>query len=406
MLLRSKFCHSVITGLAFAALLSGCAAGQNRRAQRTRIWPEAWPQPFWNRTEAQPEYQPVPADPSGSPYQPNSPRGLYVPSGPAPESKLGLPVPPPLPPGGDEPRPAPEPETERLPVPIPPDGDEIDVSLDARSGRRPAVIAPPPPPELNEIPPRMAERTENFDRRRQLVDLQTPEADLDDQPVNRNLERSPVDTFPQPRPATDGLERGPGHTPALDGDEEQLPTGVDPSAHRPATGLPGPLPRLREPEESDLSFPGVNKQMSGVGRTRSPKLDVAAAHLSVRGFQLTRDVRSGSEASIISAQDLRRGQHLVVQTELDGLEKIERNGDSITRITSHVELRDAQNKVVYHTDKQSAAEVNQASRVSRHLNQWLTIPSRLKAGNYSLQLIVQDEVARQTVTVEMAVTIR
>ncbi len=413
MLFRMKFYHPLVVGLACAVLLSGCAGGQGRRASRSRmnVWPEAWPQPFWNRSQPEAEYQPVPADPSGSPYAPNSPRGLYVPARPAPGSKLGLPVPPPLPPGEEDagPTPAPVPESEALPVPIPPAADETeaDVSLDARPERRPPVIAPPPPAEPfpNDLP-RVAERDDVFDRRRQLVDLQTPEAESDDQPAIGNLERSPVEAFPQPRQANEGLERGPGHTPPLEEDDEPMPARVDPSAHRKSTALPGPLPRLRDPDDSDLGFPGVNKQMSGVSRTRSPKVDAAVSRLSVRGFQLTRDARSGDEASIISAQDLRRGQHLVVQTELDGLEKIGRNGDSITRITSYVELRDVQNQVAYHTGKQSAAEVNQVSKDSRHLTQWLTIPARLKAGNYTLKLHVQDDVARQTVVVDMPVTIR
>ncbi|MDB5338383.1 MAG: hypothetical protein JWN70_4002 [Planctomycetaceae bacterium] len=407
MLFRRKYYHSLIAGLACAALLTGCAAGRGGRAPRARmnVWPEAWPQPFWNRTEAQPDYQPIPADPSGSPYSPNSPRGLYVPSGPAPESKLGLPVPPPLPPGRANESPAPE--EEAVPLPIPPAAEEMDVSLESRSSTRPPVVAPPPPPEPLATPlPRVAERTDEFDRRRQFVDLQTPEVVSDDQPSTRSMERSPVEAFPRPRLSNENLDRGPGHTPAIEDDDESLPNGVDRSAHRPSTKLPGPLPRLRDPEESDLGFPGVNKQMSGVGRTRSPKVDAAVSRLSVREFQLTRDARSGDEASVISAQDLRRGQHLVVQTELDGLEKIERNGDSITRTTSHIELRDAQNKVAYHTDKQSAAEVNQVSRDSRHLSQWLSIPARLKAGNYTLLLYVHDDVAKQTVTVEMPVTIR
>lgn len=408
MLFRKKYYHSLIAGLACAALLTGCAAGRGGRAPRARmnVWPEAWPQPFWNRTGAQPDYQPVPADPSGSPYSPNSPRGLYVPSGPAPESKLGLPVPPPLPPGGSDVGPVPEAE-EALPLPIPPAADEMDVSLDSRSNSRPPVVAPPPPPEpLATDLPRVAERTDTFDRRRQFVDLQTPEAVSDDQPSARSMERSPVEAFPQPRLPNEDLDRGPGHTPPLEDDDEPSSNGVDPSAHRSSTKLPGPLPRLRDIDESGLAFPGVNKQMSAVGRARSAKVEAAVSRLSVREFQLTRDVRSGSEASIISAQDLRRGQHLVVQTELDGLEKIERNGESITRITSHIELRDAQNKVAYHTDKQSAAEVNQVSRDSRHLSQWLTIPARLRAGNYLLQLYVLDDTAKQTVTVEMPVTIR
>ncbi len=412
MLFRTKYCHSLIAGLASAALLTGCAAGHGGRAPRARInvWPEAWPQPFWNRNEAQPEYQPVPADPSGSPYAPNSPRGLYVPSGPAPESKLGLPVPPPLPPGSNDAGPAPGPavdEEEALPVPIPPAADELDDSLDSKSASRPPVIAPPPPPEpLAAEVPRVAERTDTFDRRRQLVDLQTPEAVSDDQPSTRSMERSPVEAFPQPRQSDEDLERGPGHTPPIEDDDESLPTSVAPSAHRPSTKLPGPLPQLRDPEESDLAFPGVNKQMSGIGRTRVSNVDAAVSRLSVREFELTRDVRSGNGASVINAQDLRRGQHLVVQTDLYGLEKIERNGDTITRITSHIEVRDAQNKIAYHTDKLTSAEVNQVVRESRHLSQWLSIPDRLRAGNYMLQLYVKDETAKQTVTVEMPVTIR
>lgn len=410
MLIRRKIYHSLIAGLSCAALLTGCAAGHGGRAPRARInvWPEAWPQPFWNRPQAQPDYQPVPADPSGSPYSPNSPRGLYVPTRPAPESKLGLPVPPPLPPGGNEESPVPGAEAEEaLPLPIPPAADELDVSEDSKSASRPPVVAPPPPPEpLTGDLPRVAERTDTFDRRRQLVDLQTPEAVSDDQPSTHGMERSPVEAFPQPRLSDEDLDRGPGHTPPIEDDDESLPTGVDPSAHRPSTALPGPLPRLRDPEESDLGFPGVNKQMSGVGRTRSPKVDAAVSRLSVREFQLTRDVRSGNGASIINAQDLRRGQHLVVQTDLYGLEKIERNGDTITRITSHIELRDAQNKVAYHTDKLTSSEVNHVARESRHLSQWLSIPGRLRAGNYMLQLYVKDDTAKQTVTVEMPVTIR
>lgn len=409
MLFRTKFYHPLIAGLVCATLLSGCAAGQGRRASRNRVnvWPEAWPQPFWNRSEPQSDYQPVPADPSGSPYLPNSPRGLYVPSRPAPGSKLGLPVPPPLPPGSDESGPTPAPASDIEALPIQPDTDEADVSLDDRPARRPSVIAPPPPAEPLAVDlPRVAERTDVDDRRRQLVDLQTPEAESDELPATRNPGRSPVETFPQPRETNPDLERGPGHTPLLEDDDESLSEGVDRSAHRRSSGLPGPLPLLRDPDDSGLGFPGVNKQMSGISRPRGTKVDTAVSRLTVHGFQLTRDARSADEASVISAQDLRRGQHIVVQTNLEGLEKIGRNGESITRITSYVELRDVQNQMAYRTDKQSAAEVNPVPQDSRHLTQWLTIPARLKAGNYSLLLHVRDDVARQTVVVEMPVTIR
>lgn len=412
MLFRRTMYGSLIAGLACAALLSGCANGHGRRAPRARlnVWPEAWPQPFWNRTESQPGYQPVPADPSGSPYPPNSPRGLYVPSGPAPGSKLGLPVPPPLPPSGEEETPAPAPAEEPLPqavpVPIPPDAADEDVSLDSNPTLRREEVVPPPPPEPLAIPtPQVAERTEIFDRRRQLVDLQTPEMIQDDAPFTRSAERSPVDAFPQPRLENDSFDRSPRLSPDIEDDEDSPSSEVDRSSHRPSS-LPGPLPVLRDPDEPELAFPGVNKQMSAVGRPRSPKVDEAASRLTVRGFQLTRDVRAGNEASVISSQDVRRGQHLVVQTDLIGLERIGRNSDSITKITSHVELRDSQNEVVYRSDKQSAAEVTQVPRKVRHVVQWVTIPTRLKAGNYALQFHVRDDVAQQTTVVDMAVTIR
>lgn len=419
MLFRTRFYRALAAGLACAALLTGCAAGQGRRAHRPRVnlWPDAWPRPFLDRSQPQPEYQPIPADPSGSPYQPSSPRNLYVPSGPAPDSKLGLPVPPPLPPGGGDAGPVPDDQSEVLPQPIPPAAEDMDVSLDVRSTRRPGVIAPPPPPEpLPQDFPRVAERTNDYDRRRQPVDLQVPEADfeseldaefpLDNVPPTPNLGRSPVEAFPQPRQTNGGLQRGPSHTPPIEDGDEPLPSGVDPSSHRPQSGVPGPLPILRDPDEGGLTFPGVNQQMSGVGRAGVAKVDAAVSRISVRGFRLTRDARSDGDAAVVDARSLRRGQHLVVQTELDGLEKIQRNGDSITRITCHIEIRNVQNKVCFRGDKQSSSEVNPARPDSRHLNQWVTIPARLNPGTYTLQLHVQDDIARQTTVVEMPVEVQ
>lgn len=410
-----KFYHTLAAGLTCAALLSGCAGAHQRRAARLPAWPQNWPRPFMNRAEPQPEYQPVPADPSGSPYAPNSPRGLYVPSGPAPDSKLGLPVPPPLPPGDDGPAPVPEaqgePQPEALPLPIPPSADDMDVSYNGQRGR-PPVVAPAPPPEpLPAYTPRVAELTEPFDRRRQPVSLQTPEADLDPEPVTEaeplapQAERTPVEAFPQPRLSTEDISRGPGHTPPLE-DEEELPQSVDPSAHQRPSALPGPLPRLREPDDAELAFPGGHKQMSGVRGGRSSKVETATPRLVVNNFRLTRDARPDSSEKIVTAESIRRGQSVVVQTEVRGLGTIQRNGEAITRVTCHVEIRDSIHRVLYRSDRQTAAEVHSNQKPTRQLQHWLNIPARIQTGNLTLQFHIQDDVTRQSTLVEMPITVR
>lgn len=438
-----KFRRTLTAALASAALLTGCTAGHGHkiRLPRVNLWPQCWGQaptmfskpnpqvqPEYQQgydPNAEPEYMPIPADPSGSPYPPNSPRGLYIPVTPAPGSKLGLPVPPPLPPGAVEESPTPEgvrvpePEAESLPLPVPPAAEDMDVSYDERLPKR-TVVAPPPPREPNDAAdayaPRLAERTDPYDRNRQPVDLELPELESEAAltqevfPDDPGLDRSPVEPFPKPRMSNDSLERGPGHTPALDQTDEALPMGIDPSSHRPAAqrqGLPGPtLPILRDPSDSDLAFPGGHRQMSGESIGGFVKLDRAISRLTVTQFRLTRSVRTGIDAAVISAKNVRRGVELAVQSDIEGLEKIQRNGELVSRITCHVEICDASNSVVYRTDKQSSAEVTRSSDSVRHVTHRLTLPARLKATDYVLQLHVRDDIARQVTVVEMPVTVR
>ena len=441
MLIGKKFCRTVAAAMTCAALLTGCTAGQGHKIRLPKLncWPQSWGRPSTlfskpyqpaqpeyqpeYQQQAEPEYLPVPADPSGSPYSPNSPRGLYIPS-PAPGSKLGLPVPPPLPPGEVEASPAPEglgvpePESEALPGPIPPAAEDRDVSYDVRRPQRPTV-APPPPrePEDAAHAPRLAERTDRLDRRRQPVDLELPELESEPAlpqevfPDEPGPGRSPVEAFPKPRTNNENLERGPRHTPALEDTDEALPMRVDPSAHRPTAQrqgqLPGPLlPVLRDPPETDLAFPGGHRQMSGEQGGRFVKVDQAVSRLGVQRFCLTRDARSGDDAEVLSAKNLRRGQELVVQTDIVGLEKIQRSGELASRITCHAEICDTLGRVLHRTDKQHSTEVSQSAESARHVTLRMTIPSRLKAGEYVLQLHVQDNIARQVTVVEMPVAVR
>ena len=185
-----------------------------------------------------------------------------------------------------------------------------------------------------------------------------------------------------------------------------MPQSVDPSAHRRQADLPGPLPRLRDPDESELAFPGVHKQMSGVRGGRSGKVETATPRLRVTNFRLTRDARSDSESGVVAADSLKRGQNIVVQTDVRGLGMIQRNGDSITRVTCHVEIRDSINRVLYRSDRQTSSEVNPNLKPNRELQKWLNIPARFQTGNLTLQFHVQDEVSHQSTIVEMPITIR
>lgn len=351
---------------------------------------------------------PVPADPSGSPYQ-QSPRGLYVPSGPAPESKLGLPVPPPLPFGTEDDEEAPRPEA------LPPNAEDLDVSFQNRPSPRSSVI-PPPPPIEDTAAPRIAERTAALDRYRQPVSLEAPEVDYEPDPAAELppepaiLRRSPSDSFPQPNPTDDTPRRGDtGHSEPFDdeeADDELLPEPIDSSTRRRSTNLPGPVPVLVDPDESELTFPGVNRQTSAVQTARPKQVERLTTGLIVQNFLLTADARSGKDADVISAKSLKRGQKLVVQARIAGLKQVQKNGEPITRVTYFVEIRDAQDKVLSSTAKASSTEANKKNDASRQLSTWLSIPKSLKPGAYSLKVHLRDDLSRQTAVIDMPVRIQ
>ncbi len=411
MAFRIRFTHSLMAGLTGLALISGCCAnGQCRKIRLPQChWPQNWARPSWMPSADGP-LMPIPADPSGSPYSPQSPRGLYVPSGPAPESKLGLPVPPPLQPAiEDEP---PQPES------LPPDADDLDVSFQNRSSRRPTVIAPPPPEESQGYAPRVAERVDLHDRHRQPVVLGIPESEF--QPSvsaelprdSSTLRRSPVEAFPQPQQSGDGVGRGTGHTPPFDDtdseevDDEPLPEPLNSSGRRTPLSPPESLPELAEPEE-DLAFPGgVHRQASADRTSRSNRVERLNSNVTVQNFHLTQDARSGSDAEVISARSLKRGQKVVVRAELLGLTQVPHKEEVITRVTYHCELRDASNRVLFSTKKASSVETVRSPESSRKLLTWLAIPSELKAGKHMLQVHVLDNLSNRTTLIEMPVTVK
>lgn len=236
MAFRSRFTHSLLAGLTCVGLISGCACDCGRRMKlpRLKVWPQNWAAPSWGPATSGPP-MPVPADPSGSPHQ-QSPRGPYLPSSPAPESKLGLPVPPPLPFGAEADEEAPRPEV------LPPPAEDLDVSFQNRPSRRSSDIPPPPPMEDAELP-RIAERTAALDRYHQPVSLEAPEVDYEPDsatevpPEPLILRRSPSESFPQPNPTDDAPRRGDsGHSKPFDdeeSDEELLPEPVNSSTRRP-----------------------------------------------------------------------------------------------------------------------------------------------------------------------------
>lgn len=424
MAFRNRFHHSLMAVLACLAMISGCCtSGQCRKVRmpRVQLWPQGWARPTWMpASDATP--LPVPADPSGSPYVPQSPRGLYVPSGPAPESKLGLPVPPPLPPRGRDAAPAPESLQDTDRQPLPPDAEDLDVSFQGRRGR-PAVIAPQPPGEVEPSVPRMAELPRSFERERQPVSLEAPEPEFEPDlateipPQPSILRRSPVDAFPQPQRTANDFSRGGGHTPPFDDieieesepDEEPLPELIDPSSHERGLILPKPVPDLGDADDIDAINPGVHRQTSAERSTRVTKsrdAERARLRLSVPSFRLTRDMRSGADAEVVSAQALQRGQNLVVQTELNGLKAVQRSGELVTRVSFHLEIRDARKQVLFATEKESSTETTHSTTESRQLTKWLAIPTALKPGDYVLQAHLKDVFSRQVTVVEMPVTIR
>lgn len=410
MALRNRITRSVFAGLACLGLLTGCAGGHQRkvRVPWPPQWPEHWARPsFKHQSEGPP--LPVPADPSGSPYGPQSPRGLYVPSGPAPESKLGLPVPPPLPPGGDEPAPA--------PGRLPPAPDDMDVSFQNDPQHRPEIVPPPPPNGASRDVPRIAERVDTYDRYRQPVRLAAPEIDptaenTPEFPSSSSIfRRSPVKAFPQMSELNQDLDRKSGHTPPFDDDEAddsesvELPDGVDSTRMNPAREEKESLPVLRDPDEAELTFPGVHKQTSADKTGKPARVERLATKLSIEKFHLTRDARPDAETEVIQSNSLKSGQNLVVRTQLNGLKKVQRGGQLVTRVTFHFEVRDAKNHMLFATPKATSTEPMHAEDATRTLAKWLAIPSALKPGKYILQMHLQDGFSRQTGVVEMPIEV-
>lgn len=409
MAFRNKLARSVIAGLTCMGLLSGCASDHRRKVKIPwpPQWPQQWAHPTWKPQQGGKPLA-MPADPSGSPYGPSSPRELYVPSGPAPESTLGLPVPPPLPPSSTDASPSPE----RLP----PAADDLDISFRNEAKRRPENVPPPPAnPEDFDVP-RVAERDLSYERYRQPVRLDAPEVDRTTDgnsglPARSQLRRTPVEDLPSLN-SESGLDRRSGHTPPFESEDtddsasEEFPDDVERSDLQPTTNDKESLPLLRDPDETELNFPGVHKQTSANKDGKSPRVERAAAKLSVDSFRLTRDSRSDGETEIIQSKSLKRGQNLVVRTEVGGLKQIQRGGQTLTKVTFHFEIRDSKERVLFATAKATSAEPMHGDEQTRPLMRWLAIPSSLKPGKYVLQLHLQDVYSRQAAVVEMPVEIK
>lgn len=273
---------------------------------------------------------------------------------------------------------------------------------------------------------RIAELPRSFERERQPVSLDAPEAEFEPDvatevpPQPSILRRSPVDAFPQPRQSVNDVRRGGrgGDTPLLDdieiedepatdSDEEPLPELIDPSSHERGIKLPRPVPDLGD--SNITTIPGVHRQTSAEllsGSAKSKDVIRLVSRLTVPSFRLTRDMRFGADAEVISAQGLQRGQNLVVQTELQGLKSVQRSGDLVTRVTFHLELRDERKHVLFATDKETSTEKSHSATETRQMTRWLAIPTALKPGDYVLQAHLKDVFSRQTAVVEMPVTIR
>lgn len=214
------------------------------------------------------------------------------------------------------------------------------------------------------------------------------------------------------RNSENGFDGRSGHTPPFDNPDaddsasEEFPDDVERSDLQPTTSDKESLPLLRDPDETELNFPGVHKQTSANKDGKTLRVERAASKLTVDSFRLTRDSRPDDETELIQSKSLKRGQNLVVRTEVGGLKQIHRGGQTLTKVNFHFEIRDSKQRILFATAKATSAEPVHGDEQTRPLMRWLAIPSSLKPGKYVLQLHLQDTYSRQGAVVEMPIEIK
>ncbi|MDB5384807.1 MAG: hypothetical protein JWM11_453, partial [Planctomycetaceae bacterium] len=258
------------------------------------------------------------------------------------------------------------------------------------------------PPQFQVAIPRVAERPP---RDRQPVQLQTPELELNAEPINPNsVNNDPFDD--EPRSQGGNSSSGPVPDP---NDDENLELS------------PVPPPPTLDPADSEIEPQSSNQGADqDLGRSRLKHADVESGelppHSAQRGprnrgvlrvvnLRLARNSRVGPE-SAIDSETLHAGQKILVQGDLAGLNTAQSDGQYQTRICYHVELLATRENVVHKTERQFTGEFVRSRSGVTQVSQWLTVPPQLPPGTYRLRLRVQDEISQDAaVTTDLRIRV-
>ena len=132
----------------------------------------------------------------------------------------------------------------------------------------------------------------------------------------------------------------------------------------------------------------------------------AAAGLAVSRMVLCRQVRGYDDVVEIQAQQLRRGQPILVYAALDNFLSIATATGYRTLTLSTLEIQDADGDVVLRMPLGTATDLSDVPRQDFFLTHQVTIPVNLPAGDYIFDLRIDDLQSRESSRSQMAVTVR
>jgi hypothetical protein len=134
-------------------------------------------------------------------------------------------------------------------------------------------------------------------------------------------------------------------------------------------------------------------ESTAAGTVREPN-SVKAGPLGIGELRLCRSITGFGSFETLADERMKAGQRLLVYCELTGLQYEARNAGFVSRISSRVELKQAEGgPVVWEQELGNAEDKCRRRRRDYYVNYFVDLPKTLRPGSYRLRLLQTDLVA-------------
>jgi hypothetical protein len=130
-----------------------------------------------------------------------------------------------------------------------------------------------------------------------------------------------------------------------------------------------------------------------------------SARLAIPRIALCREVRSFDDVDEFDRRQLRCGQPVLLYSSLTGFESMPTSSGYRTLTLSSLEIRNDAGQVVSTHDMGTATDLTTTPRRDYFLTHQLRLPAELGAGNYVLELTVNDLIGKQTAKAQLAISV-